>query len=135
VVAGGYFLHDTQPRTPLRLGDCHAKDCFRPQEIAGLLASIGIQQFPGVIPGVLMEDQQCVAIKHPKSPEAFHYVLFTKRDIRNIGEVSAEDTAALLGCVAMIGELVRTQGLARYRVYTNGPDRQEITHLHFHVVP
>jgi hypothetical protein len=135
LVSGGYLLHDTQPRIPLRIGDCKAKECFRPQEIAGLVASIGIQRMPGAIPGLLMEDDQCLAIKHPSSPEAFHFVLFTKRDIRNIGEISAEDAPALLGCVAMIGELTRTLGVTRYRVYTNGPDRQEITHLHFHIVP
>jgi diadenosine tetraphosphate (Ap4A) HIT family hydrolase len=135
-LAGGYAMRDTQPRAPLRVGDCGIeRECIQPRELAGLIASIGIQRTPELVPSVVLQNRECVAIRHPFSSEAFHYVLFTRRDIRNVGEVSEQDASAVLGCVAIIGELARSLGLTRYRVYTNGPGKQEISHLHFHVVP
>jgi len=40
------------------------------------------------------------------------------------------DLPYILGCFALAREL----GLQAYRLYTNGPEFQEIPYLHFHLI-
>ena len=37
-------------------------------------------------------------------------------------------------CMGHIGWLVKTYNLKDYKVETNGPERQHVTYLHFHLV-
>ena len=132
-ILGASLSTDTKPRSLLSVGDCHAT-CARFSDIAGYLASIGIQKFPSAVPLVVKESDTCIAIRHPYSPQHYHFVFFPKRDIRNIGDISAGDEKYVLGCLAMIGSMIREKKMDSYRVYSNGPLEQEITYLHFHLV-
>lgn len=132
LTAGGYLFANSQPRSFLAVTDCVA--CYRPNDLAGLLVSAGIQRAPYAVPRVVKESDRCIAIEHPFPRTPTHFVVFPKKDIRNIADISRDDEPYVLGCLAVIRALVVEHGLRDYRVVTNGPDLQDITYLHFHVV-
>jgi len=133
IVLGGYLFADTQPRSLLALGQCQHR-CLRPSELAGLIASAGIQRADVFVPGKVRETDRCVAIRHPTDDARLHFVVFPKRDIRNLTTLGPEDVPYLLDCLAVMRSIVEEQHMNRYRIYTNGPDLQEITYLHLHLV-
>lgn len=130
---GAWLFSDSQPRSLLRVGSC-GPTCAHPSDLAGLAASIGIQKFPAAVPFLVQQSDTCVAIRHPFSPHRYHFVFFPKRDIRNIGDIAAGDEPYVMGCLAMMGNIIAAHGLTSYRMYSNGPLEQDITYLHFHVV-
>ena len=132
VVAGGYLFADSQPRSFLAVTDC--RSCYRPNDLAGLLVSAGIQRVPGAIPRVVKETDRCLAIEHPFPKTRIHFVVFPKKDIKSIADISVADQPYVLDCLAMIRALVVENDLRNYRVESNGPDLQDVTYLHFHVV-
>lgn len=133
IACGGYLFSRTEPRNLLAFGDCK-KNCYKPSEIAGLVASSAILRAPFLIPGVALESDTCLAIRNPKPEAKTHYVLFPKHDTRNITTLTQTDAPYVLGCFALARELVSRDNLKAYRIYTNGPERQEIAYLHFHLV-
>lgn len=137
IALGGYLFSATLPRTPLALSDCGGR-CLRPNELAGLLASAGIQKLPalmpGLLPGIESESAECVAVRHPRPQDQVHYVLLPKHDVRNIAELTVEDEPYVMGCLALAGRLIRRDHLVRYQLHTNGPGLQDVTYLHFHIV-
>ncbi len=133
LIAGGYLFSLSLPRSFLAFHACESR-CASPNDVAGLLASAAIQRAPGVIPGVVLESDTCLAVRHPMPQARVHFVLFPKRDIKNIATLGPGDTPYVLGCFAMVRQLVEREHLEYYRVYTNGPAKQDITYLHFHLV-
>ncbi|MGZ5131195.1 MAG: hypothetical protein ACXWCU_12215 [Caldimonas sp.] len=137
VACGGYFFARSLPRSFLAVGDCESR-CYKLNELAGLLTSAAILRAPSAIPNVELESDTCLAIRYPRSkPKAkasIHYVLFPKRDAKNIASLTPADAPFVLGCLALARELVVRDKLQAYRLITNGPDFQEITYLHFHLV-
>jgi histidine triad (HIT) family protein len=133
LVAGGYLFSRSLPRSFLALGTCD-QHCYKADEVAGLLASAAIQRVPGLIPDVVLESDTCLAVRHPRPQERIHFVLFPKRDVKNIATLTPDDVPYVLGCFAMIRELVARDHLDDYRVLTNGPARQDVTYLHFHLI-
>jgi hypothetical protein len=133
VVAGGYLFRDLQPRSFLALNDCR-NSCYRPNDLAGLLAAAGIQRVPSLLPLVHRETDSCITIKHPFPAAETHFVVFPKRDVKDIANISVEDGPAVLECFAHINWLVTRHNLTRYRVETNGASNQHVTYLHFHLV-
>ena len=131
--AGAYLFSDTQPRSYLAVGRCD-RTCSGANDLRGMLTSVGIQRVPKGVPLVVKESDQCIAIRHPYSPQRLHFVFFPKRDIFNIGEIASGDEPYVMGCLAMLGELAREHKMTSYRVYSNGPVEQDITYLHFHLV-
>ena len=132
VVCGGYLFSRSEPRSFLAFENCQ-KRCYKPKEIAGLVASSAILRAPFIIPDVVLESDTCLAIRNPKPEARIHYVLFPKHDTRNITTLTLEDTPYVLGCFALAHELVTRDKLQSYRLYTNGPAKQEIAYLHFHL--
>lgn len=133
VVVGGYLFRDVRPRSFLALNDCR-DSCYRLNDLAGLLASAGIQRVPNLLPLVQRETNSCITIKHPFPKTRSHFVIFPKRDIKDIASISVEDGPAVLECLEHIRWLVARHDLTRYHVETNGPSRQHVTYLHFHLV-
>lgn len=133
IVAGGYLFADAQPRSFLAVADCR-DTCYRPNELAGLLASAGIRRAGAALPLVAKETDRCIAIRHPFADGENHYVIFPKKDIRDIADVTPDDQPYVLDCLGVIRSLVQARGLRNYRVYTNGPDQQDVNYLHFHLV-
>lgn len=134
VMCGGYLFAQSTPRSFLALGDCQDR-CYRPNELAGLLASAAILRTPQLLlPAVVLESDTCLAIRHPRPEARTHYVLFPKHDTRNITTLTAEDSPYVMGCFAMARELVARDHLRSWQLRTNGPALQDVAYLHFHLI-
>jgi diadenosine tetraphosphate (Ap4A) HIT family hydrolase len=134
VVAGGYLFADVQPRSFLALPDCRA-NCYHLNELAGLMAAAGIQRGgTAIMPLVVKETDRCIAIRYPFASREIHYVIFPKKDIKDIADIAADDQPYVLDCLGLVRALVQEQGLRDYRLYTNGPDEQDVRYLHFHLI-
>jgi histidine triad (HIT) family protein len=133
VVIGGYLFSDTQPRSFLALHKCR-DTCLQPKELIGLLASVGIQKFPALVPSVIAETERTIVVKHPAPEARVHYLIFPKRDIKNIADVSESDGEYVVDAFRVVREVVKERGLVRYRVVTNGPGYQGVAYLHFHLI-
>ena len=129
---GGYLFLDSKPRSFLALSNCDS--CYRPNDLAGLLVSAGIQRAGAALPFVVKETERCLAIEHPFRKMRFHFVVFPKKDIKSIADISVDDQEHVLDCLAVIRALISENGLRSYRVETNGPGLQHVTYLHFHLV-
>lgn len=132
IVIGGYFFSRSQPRSLLALNRC--EDCMSPEDLAGLLASVAIQRMPGIIPFIAFETDKTIAIKLPLQKTRIHYVIIPKKDIKNIGELSGDDSSYLTDIFLVARQIIEKEKLTRYRIYTNGPSYQDVTYLHFHLV-
>lgn len=133
ILIGGYLFSDSQPRSFLALHKCQGT-CLQPNELAGLLASVGIQKLPGLIPSVVAETDKTLVIEHPRPEARRHYVILPKKDIKNFADVTQADEEYLLDSFKVIRELVKEKQLNHYRVVTNGPGFQGVTYLHFHLL-
>jgi hypothetical protein len=133
VITGGYLFAKSQPRAFLAIGNC-GSSCYSSKELAGLLASAGITHAPGLVPRIAKETDKCLAITHPFPEGRYHFVLFPKKDMKDIGDVALDDAPYVMDCVGVMRSLIDEHGLRDYRVYTNGPGFQKVTYLHFHLV-
>ena len=132
LVSGGMLFSRSQPRSLLVIHHCH--QCLDVKEIAGLLASVGIQKFPGLLPGVVMETDHTLAMQLPSIKRGMHYVLIPKKDIKNIGDIAAEDAPYLIDLFAVAQHIITAKNLTQYEIITNGPSYQDVTYLHFHLL-
>ncbi|HEV2829636.1 MAG TPA: HIT domain-containing protein [Pyrinomonadaceae bacterium] len=133
VILGGYLFADSRPRSFLALNNCGGT-CLQGNELLGLVASVGIQNFSALAPKVVKETDKTIVIQD-SSPEArIHYLVIPKKDIKNISEVSDADADYLLDAIKVTGEIVREKNLINYRLITNGPGYQSVTYLHFHLM-
>ena len=133
VILGGYLFSNTQPRSFLALHRCQ-NACLQPKELVGVLTSVGIQKVPLLIPSVVLETEKTVVIEHPAPEARIHYLIFPKKDIRNIADVSESDGEYLMDAFRVVREIVKEKNLERYRLITNGPGYQGVTYLHFHLM-
>lgn len=131
ILIGGAPFSRSLPRSALAIPSCDGH-CYRPSDLAGLLVSVGIQQAPGLLPNVVEENAGCLAMVSPRPEARVHFLLFPKRDIRNIGSLTADDQGSVMACLALVPALVQRSGALNYRLLTNGPALQHIAYLHFH---
>ncbi len=82
IMMGAYLFSQSQPRSILSINHC--QNCLSGADLFGLIASVGIQKFPGLIPSVAFETDKTVVIKLPSSAPQMHYVIIPKKDIKNI---------------------------------------------------
>jgi len=132
IVMGGYLFSQTQPRSLLSITRC--RNCLTHADLLGLIASVGIQMFPGLIPSVVYETDKTVVIRDPFSSGRIHYILFPKKDIKNIGEISETDAQYLMDIFLVARKMIEEEKLSKYRLLTNGPGLQDVTYLHFHLM-
>ena len=132
IAAGGYLFASSQPRSFLALSQCDG--CYRANDLAGLLASIGVQRAHAALPLVVKETDRCIAIEHPFPAARVHFVVFPKKDVKSIADVSVDDERYVLDCLGVIRALVTEHHLRNYRVVTNGPGLQTVTYLHLHLL-
>lgn len=133
IVIGGYLFSESQPRSLLAFNRCQ-HTCLQPKDLMGLVASVGLTKFPGFVPSVVLETDKTIVIKHPFPEARVHYVLIPKRDIKNIAELSESDKEYLIDIFSVVQELVKEENLTQYEVVTNGPGKQAVTYLHFHLI-
>ncbi len=132
MLIGGYLFSRSQPRSFLALNRC--QNCLSHEDLLGLLASLGIQRFPKLVPSVLFETDKTIVIKHPHPLSRIHYIIVPKKDIKNIGEISEYDSPYLIDCYLVARHIIEEEKLVNYRLLTNGPGFQDVTYLHFHLV-
>lgn len=132
LVAGGILFSHSQPRSFIALKSC--ENCASPADLAGLLASVGIQQLPGALPLVEFQTDKTIAFKLPVS-YGFHYVIVPRKDLKDFGDVSRENAAYMVDAFLVIRHLIEKNHLSRYSVCTNGPGYQRVRYLHFHLTP
>jgi hypothetical protein len=132
ILIGGYLFSQSQRRSFLALNRC--QNCLTHEDLLGLVASVGIQKFPGLMPFVVFETDKTIAVKRPFSSERIHYVIIPKKDIKNIGEISEADAQYLTDAFFVGRWIIERENLSKYRLYTNGPGYQDVTYLHFHLV-
>jgi histidine triad (HIT) family protein len=132
VLIGGYLFSDTQPRSVLALNKCEGT-CLQPNELLGLLTSVGVQKLGVLVPSVIKETDKTVVVEHPSPQARIHYLIIPKRDIKNIGQISDADGPYLLDAFNTASEIIREKNLTNYRLTTNGPGYQGVTYLHFHL--
>jgi len=133
LIAGGVLLRNSQPRSFAALDSCGGH-CYRPADLAGLLVSANIRIAPGALPFAERETATCVAITSPFPKARKHFVLFPKRDIRNVADITPEDGPFVLGCFDLVRTLVSEKQIRNYRVESNGPGRQGVAYLHWHLL-
>ena len=132
VGCGGYLFSKSLPRSFLPTKSC-GDHCYSAEEVAGLVTSAIVLRTPYLMPGVVLESNTCLSVRYPRSEARVHYVLFPKRDVKNISALTSEDIPYVVGCFAMVRELIEKDKLDSYIVSTNGPGKQEIAYLHFHL--
>ena len=132
ILIGGYLFSKSQPRSFLAINRCQS--CMTYEDLLGLLASVVIQKFPGLMPFKVLETDKTVVFKHPFSSDRIHYVIVPKKDIKNIGEISEANAQYLTDVFFVARWLIEREKLSKYRIYTNGPGVQDVTYLHLHLV-
>ena len=132
ILIGGYLFSQSQPRSFLAINRC--QNCLSHEDLLGLLASVQIQKFSGLMPFKVFETDKTVVIKLPFSSHRLHYVIIPKKDIKNIGEISEADARYLTDAFFVARWIIEQEKLSEYRLYTNGPGSQDVTYLHFHLV-
>jgi histidine triad (HIT) family protein len=130
VAAGGYVVTHVQPRQLVSIKNCQ-ENCLKSNELLGLIGSVGIKL--DQIPDVILETDKTLVINYPKPVDPIHYVIIPKKDIKSIEDVSDDDAPYVMDAIAVNRELVKREGLTKYRFMTNGPGYQEVAYLHFHL--
>lgn len=133
IVLGGYLFSDTKPRSFFNVKECRL-NCLSSEEVLGLLGSVLMQKFSGLLPLVEKETDKTLAIKHPFPRSDIHYVIIPKKDIKSVEEVSAEDIDYIIDAYATMGVLIKEQNLKDYKIVVNGPGFQTVGYLHFHLM-
>ena len=132
---GAAAIHRPIPGAPVELPP--ARHPWAPKDILGLVGSLGIRGLAGhleSIPAVKMETDRTFAIAAQAPQGRVHYVLVPKKDIRDLGQISAEDQAYLTDVFLVARRLAEKEGLKGYRLYTNDRKLQSVAYLHFHLV-
>jgi histidine triad (HIT) family protein len=132
VLFGGYLFSEAQPRSLLSINHC-INECYKPNDLAGLLTSVGISKLSGAIPSKVLETNKTIVIKHPFPEARVHYVIFPKKDIKNAGVITKEDMPYLQDAFFVMAKIIEQEKLKDYRIITNGPGFQHTTYLHFHL--
>jgi diadenosine tetraphosphate (Ap4A) HIT family hydrolase len=123
------------PNAPIELPV--ARSPLNPKDVMGLIGSIGIRTLAGrlgYVPFVVLETERTFVLSVPTSKNEVHYVLVPKKDIRDPGQLSAEDQPYLVDIFLTARGLIEKEGLVDYRIYANGRGRQRVSYMHFHLV-
>lgn len=129
LLAGAFLFSDVERRSLLAVHNCEQR-CLNANEVAGLLASIGLQKFSGAVPRSVKETEKTVAIEYQPG----WFVVFPKQDGTDAAALNESDIAYLADIYAVMGELVRERRMTNWQIFTNGPDIQHIRYLHFHLM-
>ena len=129
---GGWLFAKSQPRSLIALNRCD--QCLTPRDLAGLIASAGVQRLGGHLPLVVLETDRTLVLRYPFTGRRRHYVIVPKRDIKNLGEIGAADAPYLLDAMYVARRLIESDHLRDYRLLSNGPEKQSVTYLHFHLI-
>ena len=134
-VLGAAAIHRPIPGAPIELPP--ARTPWSPADVLGLVGSIGIRGLSGHldrIPSVVAETDRTFALAVPDRRFKYHYVIVPKKDIHDVGQISADDQPYLTDIFLMARHLAEKDGMKSYRLYTNSGGLQSVGYLHFHMV-
>lgn len=131
IIVGAWWFRDVRPRSLLSITSC--SNCLHPNEISGAIAAGLFQNHPDWVPSVVIETERAVAIRHPAPSNKYHFVVFPKKDIKNLGDTGEAEREFLSEVMVLSAKLIHDFKLKDYRVWSNGPRTQLIGYLHFHV--
>ena len=131
ILVGALYFSRPKSNSAINPPGCHSP--LSKSETAGLLASVLVQKLPALIPKVIMETDKSIAFEHPRPKHRYHYIFMPKKDIKNLGEISIEDHDHLIDLFSAIVSQINKRKLHNYRVWTNGPGKQDVSYLHFHL--
>lgn len=128
---GWWLFSDSKPRQIITIQRrSHASS---KEELLGFLASIGVQKLTRLIPGIILETDKIIVFKHPKPKHRIHYIFAPKKDIKDIGDFSEEDKSYLIDLFATMSTVIMEEQIQDYKLWSNGPGKQDVTYLHFHL--
>ncbi len=133
VAMGAWVGWHVQPRPVIALENCSTL-CFNDSQLKGLLLSVGVQVVPAVLPQVIKETNTVIVIESPEPQAKLDYLVIPKRDIKDLSQLTAEDRAYVDDTVLVMSELIQEKHLTNYQVVANGPGRQRLNYLHFHLL-
>ena len=128
---GALLFCKTQPRSVIKIRP--PQQGLSRKESAGLLSSVLVQKLPALIPKVILETDKTIVFEHPRPKHKIHYIFMPKKDIKNIGELGEEDQDHLIDLFSAIVAQINKQNLHNYKVWSNGPGKQDVSYLHFHL--
>ena len=131
LLVGRIMFTNSNPRSLLKFkkGNNHLNS----NEIAGLFASVIVQKLPGFIPKVIIETDKTIVFQHPKPKHRIHYIFIPKKDIKNIGELTDDDKEYIIDLFSTVVGIINNQRITNYTLWTNGPEKQDVSYLHFHL--
>lgn len=131
LLVGGFLFSDSKRRSILNMAACD--NCLAANEVAGLFASVVVQKMPKLIPDIVLETDKTIVFKNPRPKYKIHYMFVPKKDIKNIGELTDEDSESIIDLFSAIATIINRLKIKNYRLWTNGPKKQDVTYLHFHL--
>ena len=131
ILLGAFLFADSKPRALLNIRA--SRKCLAKNNAAGLLASVIVQKTPGLIPKVILETDKTIVFEHPRPKHRIHYMFVPKKDIKNIGELTDEDEEYIIDLFSAIVSQINKLEIHSYKVWTNGPGKQDVSYLHFHL--
>ncbi|MCK5665730.1 MAG: HIT domain-containing protein, partial [Thiotrichaceae bacterium] len=131
LLIGWWLFSDSRPR---QLITFHRRShASSREELLGLLASVGVQKLTRLIPGIILETDKTIVFKHPKPKYNIHYIFAPKKDIKDIGDFSEDDKEYLNDLFATLSTVIHQENIQDYVLWSNGPGKQDVTYLHFHL--
>ena len=131
LLIGWQLFSDTRPRKLITLR--RSSHTSSREELFGLMASVGVQKLAILIPRIILETDKTIVFKHPAPKYRIHYIFAPKKDIKDIGDFSEDDREYLIDLFAAIATVINQESLQDYKLWTNGPGKQDVTYLHFHL--
>jgi hypothetical protein len=131
LLVGRIIFSNSKPRSLLNFQKCSNR--LDSNEIAGLFASVVVQKLPGFIPKVIIETDKTIVFNHPRPKHRIHYIFIPKKDIKNIGELTDDDKEYIIDLFSTVVAIINNQGITNYKLWTNGPEKQDVSYLHFHL--
>ena len=131
ILFGGFLFSDTQPRSILAITKCD--DCLSTNEFAGLVGSVLVHKTPELIPGKVIETEYTLVMEHPFPDHDTHLVFIPKKDIKDLGDLSAEDELYINDLIATAAVIIVENNYENYIFWTNGPGKQGVNYIHFHL--
>lgn len=117
------------------LAECGREaECLSDPQLLGLLASVGLRLAPGLLPDIVGRSRHCVGISSPQPDARVDLVFFPTRDMRNLLDVTPADAQQLMDCFALMRKVADERNITDWQVVTNGPGRQKVAYLHFHLM-
>lgn len=129
---GGIIYRNVEPGTPLTIA--HSKNLLKSSEISGLIASVILQKIPDIVPKVVFETDKTIVVEHPFPEKNIHLLFLPKKDIKNVGVFTEEDKEYIIDLHASIVKVIKMKNIKKYKLLSNGPGRQHLAYLHFHLM-